>query len=157
VSFVILGADPGVSNPALALVERLGVGWRFIASPVLHSDDEAIAWICDQPLQSMGLRCIAVEDIRWSFAAEGHGRGSGDLPELVGALRLLARQLRIPIVRVRPQTWRSAVGGSAKATKQQVREWVRRQVSGLPATLGLNRSDAIAIAIAGARMPGARR
>lgn len=154
---IVLGCDPGTRNVGLSLVRRLPSGWTLVDAPVLHSDDEAIDWLARPELRDMGLRCICVESVSWSHAVKTQGHGSSDLVQIVGAARLLARQLRIPCVSVAPMTWRKAIAGSGRATKAQVREALRRQVSGIPKVFGLNRSDATAIAVAGVRMAGPSR
>jgi Holliday junction resolvasome RuvABC endonuclease subunit len=75
----------------------------------------------------------------------------------VGAVELFARQLRIPFVTVAGTTWRERITGNGRASKEQVREILSRTVKNWPHRMpSLNRSDAVAIAIAGAMSPGAR-
>lgn len=156
---LILGLDPGTARPAVALVARDARGWHLMESPVLKSLDDLYSWLATAP----DVECVACESVSWQFTSGArqrgtkHGFGSADILRAVGAAQLFAKQRRVPFVELPPQTWRKRVSGSGKATKEQVREWVRRVVRGVPERFGLDRSDALAIALAGAMQTGGRR
>jgi Holliday junction resolvasome RuvABC endonuclease subunit len=97
---------------------------------------------------------IAVEKIDHVVMTKTHGYGSMKLLECVGAAKMFALMHRVPLVQIAPNTWRKAVTGSGKATKEQCRQVLRRTVVGFPKEAGLDRSDACAIAIAGAMGAG---
>lgn len=156
----ILGVDPGTTNAAVSVVARDAAGWHLLWSPVLHNLDEFMSWLATAP----DVDCVACEDVSWQFTSGArrrgteHGFGSADMLRAVGAAQLFAKQHRIPFVEVMPVVWRKRVSGSGKATKEQVREWVRRVVRGVPERFGLDRSDAVAIALsAGMQVSGGRR
>lgn len=150
---IILGLDPGTANPGLAIVERDRVGWRLVNNPVLHGLDEL-----NDALANLGhVDCCSIESVAWSLHAKRQGYGSGRILESVGAVRAFAMQRRIPCVTVDPKSWRKHVTGSGRATKEQAREALRRFVRGMPKRLSTNRSDAIAVAIAGACLPGGQQ
>lgn len=146
-TFYSLGIDPGTTHVAAARLKRDSSGWSLVDSPVLNSLDDLLDYLVATSRDE--LHCVCVEDISWLGAAKGggHGHGSTEIVRAVGAAQLFARQLRVPFVEVRPQTWRKRVSGSGRATKEQVREWVRRVVRGVPERFGLDRSDAVAIAL----------
>ena len=156
-TFRCLGIDPGTTSVAAAIVARDAAGWRFVDSPTLSSLDGLMSYLVD--ISRDELHCVCVEDLTWIGATRRHRQecGSVEILRSVGAAQLFAKQLRIPFVEVRPQSWRKRIVGSGKATKQQVRTALMRIVSGMPERMGLNRSDAVAVAVAGAMEPGAKR
>lgn len=159
-SFISLGSDPGLSSPAVGIIERSSKGWALLDSPVLRSLDDLMSYLADCPFD---VKCCSTENVSWMFtpgAAKGGVKsqyGSADILRVNGAVQLFATQRRIPFVEVMPATWRKRITGSGRSSKRQVREWVKRMVRGVPERIGLDRSDSIAIAIAGATQPGARR
>jgi Holliday junction resolvasome RuvABC endonuclease subunit len=153
-SFISLGADPGLSNVAIAVAERTASGWHLLDSPVLKSLDEFLSYLAI----AREVHCVCVEDLRWTgWAAEGHGKGSDEIKRCVGAAQMLAKIRRVPFVEVLPRVWRNRIAGSGNATKKDVRTVLRRMVSGVPTKFSLNRSDALACAIAGSMVPGLRK
>lgn len=157
---IVLGADPGFSNPAVGIVERNSRGWVLLESPVLNSLDDLLSYLADCRFD---VECCGCENVSWQFTdgarrnGIAQGYGSADILRSVGAVQLFARQRRIPFVEVMPNTWRKRVSGAARVSKRQVREWVKRCVRGVPERIGLDRSDAIAVGIAAALENGARR
>ena len=148
-TFRVLGCDPGVTNPGAAVLERDAQGWRLVESPTLRSLEQFFGYLVQ--IGRVELRCVCVEDLTWLGAVRANdGHGSAQIVRVVGAAQLFAAQRRIPFVEVRPQAWRKRIAGSGRATKEQVRKALRRLVSGVPERFGLNRSDAAAIALAGA-------
>ena len=148
---ICLGLDPGTSNPGLCIIVRMSDGWHLCHRPVLHSLEDL-----EYELAHLGhVDCCAYEDVAWALHRKRQGCGSGRILESVGIIKMFAAMRRIPCVQVAPNQWRKRVAGTAKASKRQVREVLSRTVHGWPKRqMSLNRSDAIAIAIAGAMMPG---
>lgn len=158
---ICLGLDPGTSNPGLAVVERSARSWHLLHLPVLHSFDELLAELALVG-QRWDIRCASFEEVAWSVQGKHQGgavhqnASSGGVLMAVGAVRLFAAFRRIPCIGVHPNSWRKAITGSGKATKEQARLAVRQQIAtGWPnGTVGLNRSDACCVAIAGPRTAG---
>jgi Holliday junction resolvasome RuvABC endonuclease subunit len=156
-NFRSLGIDPGTSNPGAAIAGRDPRGWRLIRSPVLQSLDDLLTFL--ETVEPGDVHCVCCEDLSWigaAGAAMAHGNKSAEIVRAVGAAQSLAHRLRVPFVQVRPQSYRARIAGNRRASKAQVRTAVRRFVRGVPDVFGLNRSDALAIALAGAAEPGAR-
>ena len=154
-TLVVYGHDPGTKNPGSALLRRAGNVWEVLRVPVLSSLDDLLGEL-HFILQSPELRpsVVSVESVAWSLHAAntGKGHGSGRILESVGAVRLFAKLLGVPVTEFAPVQWRKKVTGSGKATKEQARAIVERTVANLPPRkLGLNRSDAICIALAGGK------
>lgn len=159
---IVIGIDPGTSNvAACALRRNMNARWGFELAelPVLHSLDDLAKWLRDCGLpwlvnSELGKRVVAVESVAWSaHAGEGHGHGSGRILESVGMARMFAAMVHAQLVEVAPATWRKSIAGSGRATKEQVRTVLSKTVNGWPkGVVGLNRSDAMAIAITGGRM-----
>ncbi len=153
-SLIAYGCDPGTSSPGSALIRRVGSAWEILRLPVLSSLDDLLAELREILLLPKELRptVVGYESVAWSLHAKntGKGHGSGRILEAVGAVRLFASVLDVPAVELAPVTWRRQSVGSPRATKEQVRTALKRRVTGWPAReVSLNRSDAIAIAIAG--------
>lgn len=145
---ICLGIDPGVTNIGMALMERRVNGWRILDLPPTLNLCQAFDYLC---LSSLQLNMIAYER---QFAQAKHGHGSMMLRDIIGAARYVARSKKIPCIEVSPQTWRKAISGSGKSTKEQCRDWLKRRVLNFPTGIvGLNRSDAICIAITGSGLP----
>lgn len=153
VSADLIGIDPGTSNPGLAWVSGNALGFELVELPVLHSLEELIKTLgdwADSMNSSTARRMVAVESVAWGLHSGESGHGSGRILEAVGAARMFAEIVDARLVTIAPSTWRKAVTGSGKTTKEQAREVLRRRVKGWPkGVVGLNRSDAVAIAIAG--------
>lgn len=151
----VLGLDPGTANPGLALIERHAQRWTILRLPVLRSLDELLDELATIHHGGLDVHTCCVESVAWSVHAGAQGNGSGRILESVGALRVFARLRRVPVVEVGAQQWRKVVTGSAKATKEQCRAALTLRVGGWPpGRVSTNRSDAVAIALAGASMAG---
>lgn len=153
---IAVGIDPGTSNPGLAVIERTGglERWQLRMSPVVTSLDE----LCNClrgiylaiPLQLV--RVVSVEALSWLQAASKieHGNKSYQILRAVGAAQMFSGMCRASFIEVPPQTWRKCIGLPKGASKVAARNMLYKLVDDMPAKLSLNRSDAIAIAIAGA-------
>lgn len=155
ISADLIGIDPGTSNPGLAWIRGNALGFELVELPVLHSLEELIKTLgewADSMNNSTArrMRMVAVESVAWGLHSGESGHGSGRILEAVGAARMFAEFVNARLVTIAPSTWRKAVTGSGKATKEQVRDVLARRVKGWPkGTVGLNRSDAVAIAVTG--------
>ena len=148
-----IGIDPGTSSPGLSWVRMVGSSIELVELPVIHSLEELVTTLAewaDSLNTSPNHRVVAVESVAWSLHASASGNGSGRILESVGAARMFAEFASARFFTIAPATWRKAVTGSGKATKEQTREMLKRRVIGWPSgAVGLGRSDATAIAIAG--------
>ncbi len=152
-TLVVYGCDPGTSNPGSALLRRAESGWEILRLPVLSSLEDLLAeflFIAQSP--ELHPSVVSFESVAWSLHAKNSdkGHGSGRILESVGAVRLFAKLLGVEPKEITPAEWRKKVTGSGRATKEQARVAVQRRVSGWPpGKIGLNRSDAACIALAG--------
>lgn len=152
---ISLGIDPGTANPASALLRRNNGGaWEVLRLPVLHSleelNDELLA-ILNGP-REIRPTVVSFESVAWSLHAKAgeSGHGSGRILESVGAVRMFAKVLGLVPMEFTPASWRKDATGSGNSTKEQARSIVQRRVTGWPkGKIGLNRSDAACIALAG--------
>lgn len=149
-SFHAFGIDPGTSNPGLAWVTINSGHLELVELPVLRSLDELVKTLAAWAKVPKPRSSVAVESVAWGLHSGRSGNGSGRILESVGAARMFAEIIGAQYVTVAPSTWRKTVTGSGKKTKEQVRQELSKRVTGWPAgKVGLNRSDAVAIAIAG--------
>jgi Holliday junction resolvasome RuvABC endonuclease subunit len=154
---IVVGVDPGTANPGAALLRsNQSARWRveLVELPILKSLDDLLAWleiVGDSCNSGTERRVVAIESVAWSLGVKEQGHGSGRILESVGAAKMLAKMIGAQVVEVAPITWRKCVTGNGRSTKEQARAVMARNLLGWPnGVVGLNRSDAVAIAIAGA-------
>jgi Holliday junction resolvasome RuvABC endonuclease subunit len=155
----ILGIDPGTSNPGLALINYDNSGlfhtpWRIFDSPICKSLDDLYTEMIAKA--ALGIDCVAVENVDASTFHSKNGCGSGLILKAVGAAELLAKTLNVPIISVASNTWRKAITGNGRASKEDVAKALRllcrgwpTMKNGEPKDISKNRTDAMAIAITG--------
>lgn len=149
----VLGIDPGLSNPGLAIISRDILGkWKLVHCPTLTSQDMFLKELVRVSL-SHHIDIICCEAIADSGAWKNkmHGMGSGKIVGAEWACKLLALQLKVPCEMVYPTSWRLAITGSGKATKEQVHKFIRIMVEGVPAVCSQHKLEAMAVGITGVR------
>lgn len=163
---IVLGLDPGTTNPGLALLRLNARGWSVLRLPAINTQEklwEELGVIIKLP-PSQRPQIIGFESVAWTLHVGAdrenkvkHGHGSGRILESVGALRLVAATMGVSPTEVHPNTWRRRIAGYHRASKEQVREILQRTVKDWPTrAVSTNRSDAAAVAITAASMHGFR-
>jgi Holliday junction resolvasome RuvABC endonuclease subunit len=155
--------DPGVSNPGLAVVERSPRGWNLLHLPVLKCLDDLFDEL-SEVRKRWDINCVSYESVAWSTQGhlknaktKVHQNAKSQLILLsVGAVQFFAREQRVPCIEVEGKRWRKAITGNGRASKEDARDMIKRQIlAGWPKReVGLNRSDAACIAVAGPRTVG---
>ncbi len=148
---LILGIDPGSGSTGYGVIDsragRLRVLSRGAISPPADlpflSRLPYIAAGIESLIRSVAPEGAAIEDVfhaRNSRVALqlGHVRGAALLPLL---------QARVPVFEYSPRLVKKAVTGSGAAEKEQVRRMVRLLLGLGESPLGLDASDALAVAI----------
>lgn len=69
--------------------------------------------------------------------------------EVVGAALNACRSAGIEVIELQPVTWRASLGLPRYAEKEQVKEWLRRVVKGVPRRFSEHAGDALGNAVAG--------
>ena len=156
---IVLGHDPGTSNPGLAVVQRLAKGWGVLYSPVLTNYDSYLNELA-HIFHMYDVNCASVENIDWvRWKKKNQVSGSRGMARSVGALESFAAIKRIACVSIATRTTAKSITGSGRATSEQIRSalervWIKE---GWPGAISTHRSDAIAIAIAGAIKDGSSK
>lgn len=162
--FLVLGVDPGTTNPGLVVLSSRANGWRLEHHEKLgvrkgedkvtrvHRILEAMAW------QAEGVHLICCEEQEGVSVGKriGFNAGNYGVHRMQGSAEMLAIVHRIPFSRVPPQTAKKHVTGNGNATKTEVQRAITTLVHGAPADLSQANADACAVAIAGSRMPARR-
>lgn len=147
---MILGVDPGARATGYGLLEGDGAAWGYAASGVIRPPvgrplAERLAAL-DAALRDLIARHrpaeVAVESLFHSRSPRsaivmGHARG---------VILVAARTAGAVVAEYAPLEIKMSVTGSGAASKEQVREMVRRLIAA-PARLSLDAADALAVAL----------
>jgi Holliday junction endodeoxyribonuclease RuvC-like protein len=152
----IIGIDPGVKNPGAVELCRFPHGWTAISVPLLHSFEELDVWLVERMRNPpISLRLVGVESVQgavWGhLQRETTNFHALKIIQCKGTARLFAAFHGVPCVEVAPATMRSTVVGNGLATKEQMREVIRRTVRGWPEKSNMNQTDAAAVALTAVR------
>ena len=158
-----LGIDPGfgaTSGMGWAIVDMGGQRPRLdshgvITTPAQWPFQHRIAKLARELFDLLQqVDVVAVEEVEGAVTGAQHARGASitdrRLQVTGGGVVMLAASTGRPYVEVLPGTWRKAVTGTARCTKEDVRACLVKML-GLPPKAPLHSSDAVAIAIAGGR------
>lgn len=148
---IVLGIDPGLANTGFGVVERRGGrmvaldGGTIETSAGLASERRLalVAQRLRQVLAEHACDAMALEElyfgqnVRTAFAV-GHARG---------VAMLTAGEAGLPCFSYTPQQVKAAVGGSGRASKEQVARMVAAQLSLAQPPASDHAADALAVAI----------
>jgi Holliday junction resolvasome RuvABC endonuclease subunit len=169
---IVIGIDPGLASLGLALIER-GVRepWRLLFSQTVRTSPgldlhsrmrEGYAALQALPVEPFrGAKphevIVACED--QAGVLEGKRRAGETnasamlVQQVVGMARVKAFGLGVKFVEVTPAQAKAVLSGIPRtASKAQVQRAVRAVVRDCPKVMSEHASDAIAVALAGARM-----
>lgn len=147
---MILGIDPGARAAGYGFLEGEGAAWNYAASGVIRPPvgrplAERLTAL-DARLRDLIARWqpaeVAVESLFHSRSPRsaivmGHARG---------VILVAARTAGAVVAEYAPREIKMSVTGSGAASKEQVREMVRRLIDA-PARLSLDAADALAVAL----------
>jgi len=97
---------------------------------------------------------MALEDV---FVAKQFPMAALQLGEVRGVIRLTAKNMGIPISEIKPTEMKSALTGSGRASKEQIKRVVRRILHIEDAIKSDHISDAMALALTGLTRKGVFR
>lgn len=148
-----LGIDPGIANTGLAIVGLNGSTYKLIACQCIVTgqglNGERYQEIYDT------LRSVILENDLDAVVVEAvyHNKNVSSSKTTAGVIalvELLCSQLRVPVIQLRPQTVKQAVGCCGNASKDEVMRNVKRILKTSFEKLKIHHvSDAAAAAIAG--------
>ena len=125
-----LGLDPGIGNTGWALVRRTATGYRLIDSGVITTLPRlSLGKRLDQHftrlheiLKTYTPDLVAIEAVYFNRNISS----CISTASVIAIGELSVSQVGIPVVQVKPQTVKSAVTGSGKASKSAVKKMVNK-------------------------------
>ena len=155
----VIGIDPGLAKTGFAVVEPLEKGGRVchcgnINTNPGHSLEERLSTIYRELLgilRRWNPDLMVLEDV---FVVKHFPMAAMQLGEVRGVIRLVAKNTGIPISEVKPTEVKSALTGSGRATKEQIKRAVRRILHIEDAIKSDHISDAMALALTGLTRSG---
>jgi crossover junction endodeoxyribonuclease RuvC len=150
----IIGIDPGLAKTGFAVVEPLQRGGRVchagnINTDPGHSLEERLSTIyheLSQILRKWNPNLMVLEDV---FVVKQFPMAAIQLGEVRGVIRLAAKNMSIPISEMKPTEVKSALTGSGRADKGQIKRVVRRLLHIEDSIKSDHISDAMALALTG--------
>jgi len=149
-----IGIDPGLAMTGFGVVEALSRGGRACDWGAIRTDSH-----CPLPLRLKtiydGLKellekwepdLLVLEEV---FVLKQFPKAAIQLGEVIGVIYLAAQESAIPVVEVRPTEVKSALTGSGRADKEQMKKAIR-QILRIEIPLSSSHAgDALALALTG--------
>jgi crossover junction endodeoxyribonuclease RuvC len=150
----IIGIDPGLAKTGFAVVEPLQRGGRVchagnINTDPEHSLEERLSTIyheLSQILRKWDPDLMVLEDV---FVVKQFPMAAIQLGEVRGVIRLAPKNMSNPISEMKPTEVKSALAGSGRADKGQIKRVVRRLLHIEDSIKSDHISDAMALALTG--------
>jgi crossover junction endodeoxyribonuclease RuvC len=158
----VIGIDPGLAKTGFAIIEPLQKGGRVCHSGNIntdpgHSVEERLSAIYHElsgVLRRWSPDLMVLEDV---FVAKQFPMAAMQLGEVRGVIRLIAKNMGIPISEIKPTEVKSALTGSGRAGKEQIKRTVRRLLHIEETIKSDHVSDAMALALTGLTRDGVFR
>ena len=150
----VIGIDPGLAKTGFAIVEPLQKGGRVCHSGNIQTGPEnpledrlsIIYHELSRVLQEWSPDLMILEDV---FVVERFPMAAMKLGEVRGIIRLAAKNMSVPISEMKPTEVKSALTGSGRAGKEQIKRVVRRILHIKDKIKSDHISDAMALALTG--------
>ena len=149
-----MGVDPGLAMTGFGVVETLSRGGRACDWGAIRTD-------AGYPI-SLRLKCIYDELMglleKWRpnllvleevFVLKEFPKAALQLGEVRGVIHLAAQEMDIPVMEVRPTEVKSALTGSGRAGKSQVKKAIRQILKIENPLNSSHAGDALALALTG--------
>jgi len=158
----VIGIDPGLAKTGFAIVEPLQKGGRVCDSGNINTDpghslEERLSAIYHElsgVLRRWSPDLMVLEDV---FVVKQFPMAAMQLGEVRGVIRLTAKNMDIPISEIKPTEVKSALTGSGRASKEQIKRTVRRLLHIEETIKSEHVSDAMALALTGLTRDGVFR
>jgi crossover junction endodeoxyribonuclease RuvC len=157
-----IGIDPGLAMTGFGVVETLPRGgkaceWGAIRTEAGHPVPTRLKTIYDE-LGVLLLKwqpdLLVIEDV---FVLKQFPKAAIQLGEVRGVIYLSAQERKIPVLEVKPTEVKSALTGSGRADKEQMKKMIR-QILGIEDPLSSSHAgDALALALTGLSRSGSLR
>ncbi len=149
-----IGIDPGLSRTGFGVVEALSHGGRACEWGAIRTEPDQPAPLRLRTiyvelkglLQNWKPDLLVLEDV---FVLKAFPRAAIQLGEVRGVICLAAEEMKIPVMEVKPTEVKSALTGSGRASKDQVKKAIRK-ILGIEIPLRSSHAgDALALALTG--------
>jgi crossover junction endodeoxyribonuclease RuvC len=158
----VIGIDPGLAKTGFAVVEPLQKGGQVCNSGNINTDpgnslEERLSTIYHElsgVLRRWSPDLMVLEDV---FVVKQFPMAAMQLGEVRGVIRLTAKNMGVPISEIKPTEVKSALTGSGRASKEQIKRVVRRMLHIEAAIRSDHISDAMALALTGLTRNGLLR
>jgi crossover junction endodeoxyribonuclease RuvC len=149
-----IGIDPGLAMTGFGVVEALSRGGRACDWGAIRTEANCpislrLKTIYDELkglLEKWSPDLLALEE---AFVLKQFPKAAIQLGEVIGVIYLAAQEMDIPVVEVRPTEVKSALTGSGRADKEQMKKAIR-QILRIEGPLNSSHAgDALALALTG--------
>jgi len=149
-----IGIDPGLAMTGFGVVEALPRGgracdWGAIRTgpncPVPHRLS-TIYGVLKGLLEKWRPDLLVLEEV---FVLKQFPKAAIQLGEVIGVIYLAAQEMEIPVVEVRPTEVKSALTGSGRADKEQMKKAIRQILRIQSPVNSSHAGDALALALTG--------
>ena len=149
-----IGIDPGLAMTGFGIVEALSRGgrachWGTIRTEAHRPVAHRLKTIYDELknlLEKWNPNLLVIEEV---FVLKQYPKAAIRLGEVRGVVYLVAQQVGIPIVEVKPTEVKSALTGSGRADKDQVKRAIQKILRMETSLSSTHAGDALALALTG--------
>ena len=154
-----IGIDPGLAMTGFGVVETLALGgkaceWGTIRTGADCPVPRRLKAIYDELkvlLQKWSPDLLVIEDV---FVLKEFPRAAIQLGEVRGVVYLSAQERGLPVLQVRPTEVKSALTGSGRADKEQMKKMIRQILRIEDPLSSSHAGDALALALTGLSRKG---
>ena len=149
-----IGIDPGLAMTGFGVVETLTRGGKACAWGAIRTEPDSpvpvrLRTIYDELkglLQKWDPGLLALEEV---FVLKQFPKAAIQLGEVRGVIYLAAQEMDIPVVELRPTEVKSALTGSGRADKEQMKKAIRQILRIENPLSSSHAGDALALALTG--------
>jgi crossover junction endodeoxyribonuclease RuvC len=149
-----IGIDPGLAMTGFGVVEALSRGGKACAWGAIRTEPDSpvpvrLRTIYDELkglLEKWDPGLLALEEV---FVLKQFPKAAIQLGEVRGVIYLAAQEMDIPVVELRPTEVKSALTGSGRADKEQMKKAIRQILRIENPLSSSHAGDALALALTG--------
>jgi crossover junction endodeoxyribonuclease RuvC len=150
----VIGIDPGLAMTGFGVVENLARGGRACEWGAIRTEPDRptplrLKIIYDQLsvlLQNWRPDLLVLEAV---FVLKQFPKAAIQLGEVRGVICLAAQEVEIPVLEIKPTEVKSALTGSGRADKEQMKKAIQRILRIEDALRSSHAGDALALALTG--------
>jgi len=154
-----IGIDPGLAMTGFGVVETLSRGGKACEWGAIRTEPDVpvsarLKTIYDrlrELLEKWNPDLLAMEEV---FVLKQYPKAAISLGEVRGVIYLASQERRIPVIEVRPTEVKSALTGSGRADKEQMKKMIRQILKIEDRLQTSHAGDALALALTGLSRKG---